>query len=103
MKKQMKSSLSAIAVGLSLLSAVLISAGDNTTVDAVPQPQALEARQVTAPVAENTAAKPSKLPATFYLSLISCMASGGFIDANIFIPEKQASIWGKNSEWTPER
>jgi hypothetical protein len=31
------------------------------------------------------------------------MAHGGAIDANIFIPERQASIWDDESEWLPER
>lgn len=101
MKKQMKSSLSAVAVGLSLLSAMLISAGDNTT--GAHQQQSFKALEATAPVAASTSTKPSKLPAAFYLTLISRMANGGSIDANIFIPEKQASIWDKNPERNEER
>ncbi|MBP8238608.1 MAG: hypothetical protein KAX50_01495 [Saprospiraceae bacterium] len=100
MKKQVKSSLFAVAVGLSLSSAMLFNASPST---AAHQPQVLKAQPAASPVAANTTAKPSQLPATFFLTLISCMAHGGAIDANIFIPERQASIWDDESEWLPER
>lgn len=96
MKKQVKSSLFAVAVGLSLSSAMLFNASPST---AAHQPQVLKAQPAASPVAANTTAK----PATFFLTLISCMAHGGAIDANIFIPERQASIWDDESEWLPER
>lgn len=100
MKKQVKSSLFAVAVGLSLSSAMLFNAGQSI---AAHQPRVLKAPPTASPVAANTTAKPPQLPVTFYLTLISCMANGGVIDANIFIPEKQASIWDDQSEWRPER
>lgn len=103
MKKQVKSSLLAVTVGLSLSSAMLFNTGQNTAGVAGPPPQVLKAQVSTVPVAATPTIKPAQLPATFYLSLLSCMAHGGVIDVNIFIPERQASVWSNDSEWTPER
>lgn len=103
MKKQVKSSLLTVAVGLSLSSAMLFNTGQNTAGSAGPPPQVLKAQVTAAPLAAAPAVEPSQLPATFYLSLLSCMAHGGVIDVNIFIPERQASVWDDDSEWTPER
>ncbi len=82
---------------------MLFNAGQSAAGPTGRQPQVLKAQPTESPVAANTIANPSRLPATFFLTLISCMANGGVIDANIFIPERQASIWDDQSEWLPER
>jgi len=103
MKKQMKTSLFTIVVGLSLLGAMLISATGNPSAPTANQQRALKGHKNTSPVTPSIAPESSSLPFVSYLTLVTCFTNGGSINMNMFEPEGHAAIWGKWPKWEAEQ
>ncbi len=95
MKKQMKSSLFTIALGLALSGVMLSSATENgaeTTANQAPTLQGL-------PFSTPTAATPASIPFMVYLSLCTAFTNGQSIDFNVMDEDGQASILDKMTNW----
>jgi len=103
MKKQMKSSLFSVAVGLSLFGAMLSSSSDEATANAAILTPSLQGPPVSVPVTANVAAETPKIPFTFYLTLLTSFTNGASIDFNAMDSGEKSFVWDKISKWREEQ
>jgi hypothetical protein len=86
MKKQMKTNLFTAALGLGLIGLMLSSSTDKGSATTA-----------------NTAAEPTSIPFTVYLSLITSFTNGQSIDFNVVNEAGQSSILDKMTNWREEQ
>ena len=91
----MKSSLFTATLGLGLFGAMLSSSTGKETAASATQ-----ALPVSAPAA---AGRPTSIPFTVYLSLITAFTNGQSIDFNTMDEEGQSFIFDKMSDWREEQ
>lgn len=99
MKKQMKSSLFAVAMSLSLFGAMLSSSSDDAKVTVAGQVPTLQEQAVETPESASFADEIPKIPFTFYLTLVTSFTNGTPIDFNAMDAEGQSFIWDSMSKW----
>ncbi len=99
----MKSSLFAVAMGLTLSGAMLSSSSDEATATTANQAAVLQGPQVSTPFTASVVAELPSIPFTAYLTLVTSFTNGASIDFNSMDPAEQSFIWDKMSKWGEEQ